>query len=942
MHWIAAGLLATSLVTAQDLDSLPILDVPPSERAEQDWLLDASSYVARLGRSTDSKELVLDNGLVRRAWRLAPNAACVAFDDLMRGESLLRAVRPEAVVTIDGTEHPIGGLVGQPNHAYLTAAWLDAMRPDPTAMRFVGWSSGPIEPRLEWKRVRHAAPDAIWPPKGVHLTLDFAPAPRLPEQRLELLLRDDFSNLEHWTTHVSTSHPRSSIENEGKPGEIYTPANTACYVERALPPGVRAVEATIDTGTDNSASWGPGIALVFANRTIKLNLRPGGNESDSAAMLGLWDGASENPGLGGRQKLDLSKPWNLRLRITDSAIHCEARPAGGSWHEHGKLDLDAPLGDPRAVRIGKLDRAGDASDFGTPGELVRARIIDFGAFGAAPPLAAEAAKPSFRIAVHYELYDGIPLLSKWLVVHNDSGAPLVVDRFQSEVLAIVEHANHVETRDGVLLPTPQHLHVETDFAFGGFSFENANRHVVHWRTDPQFTTQVNYLRQTPCLLVTEPTYGPEQSVAPGGTFTSFRTFELAYDSLDRERQGLALRRMYRTIAPWVTENPLMMHMRDSDPARVRAAIDQCVDVGFEMLILSFGSGFDMENDKPEYLAQWHEVAGYAKSRGIEIGGYSLLASRRIGGGNDVVSPAGERPTFGSCPALTSEWGRRYYEKLYAFFPATGFTLLEHDGPYPGDVDVTPRPPFQKGESDSRWVQWRIAAGFYEWCRAQGIYVNAPDHYFLNGTNKCGMGYREVNWSLPRAQQVIHTRQNIHDGTWRQPPAMGWMFVPLTQYHGGGPAATIEPLDEHLDHYDRMITSNLALGVQACYRGPRLYDTQRTRDLVAGRVAWFKRHRDILESDLVHGRRADGRDVDWMLHVNPRLEERGMLVVFNPLDEAVTRTLDVDPYFTGLTGALAIAVEDGPRRIVQPGSRGRVRIEVTVPAAGFTWVVMRAP
>ena len=112
-----------------------------------------------------------------------------------------------------------------------------------------------------------------------------------------------------------------------------------------------------------------------------------------------------------------------------------------------------------------------------------------------------------------------------------------------------------------------------------------------------------------------------------------------------------------------------------------------------------------------------------------------------------------------------------------------------------------------------------------------------------------------------------------------------MFVPLTEYQGGGAAATIEPLEQHLDHYERMLVSNLALGVQACYRGPRLYDTDRTEAMVGTWVDWFKAHRDILESDLIHGRRADARDLDWMLHVNPKLKEKGMLVVFNPLPRA---------------------------------------------------------
>ena len=121
------------------------------------------------------------------------------------------------------------------------------------------------------------------------------------------------------------------------------------------------------------------------------------------------------------------------------------------------------------------------------------------------------------------------------------------------------------------------------------------------------------------------------------------------------------------------------------------------------------------------------------------------------------------------------------------------------------VPVDSRPPLQRGVEDSRWVQWRIITDFYKWLRARGVYLRVPDYYYLSGSNECGMGYREVNWSLPRAQQVLHTRQNTYDGTWQKTPSMGWMFVPLTQYHGGGAGATIEPLDKHRDHYERMLS-----------------------------------------------------------------------------------------------------------------------------------------
>jgi len=202
-----------------------------------------------------------------------------------------------------------------------------------------------------------------------------------------------------------------------------------------------------------------------------------------------------------------------------------------------------------------------------------------------------------------------------------------------------------------------------------------------------------------------------------------------------------------------------------------------------------------------------------------------------------------------------------------------------------------------------------------------------------------MGYREDNWSLPREQQLIHTRQNIYDGTWQKLPSMGWMFVPLTQYQGGGAAATIEPLDQHLDHYERMIESNLALGVQACYRGPRLFDTERTKAMVKSKVDWFKAHRDILESDLIHGRRADARDLDWMLHVNPRLKERGMLVVFNPLNEPVTKTLRVNLYYTGLDSSARIREQGGTVKRFKLGRDHSVELPVQIPAQGVKWFVI---
>lgn len=52
---------------------------------------------------------------------------------------------------------------------------------------------------------------------------------------------------------------------------------------------------------------------------------------------------------------------------------------------------------------------------------------------------------------------------------------------------------------------------------------------------------------------------------------------MPFDSYDRERKGLFTRNMYRTIAPWTTENPIFMHLTSTDPEVVKTAVDQCAD-----------------------------------------------------------------------------------------------------------------------------------------------------------------------------------------------------------------------------------------------------------------------------------------------------------------------------------------------------------------------------
>jgi len=384
-------------------------------------------------------------------------------------------------------------------------------------------------------------------------------------------------------------------------------------------------------------------------------------------------------------------------------------------------------------------------------------------------------------------------------------------------------------------------------------------------------------------------------------------------------------------------------VRNPDPQSVRLAIDQCAAVGFEMVIMSFGSGFDIEREDPSYLAQIEELVDYGKSKGVELGGYSLLASRKIDAQDDAINPTTGKPggaIFGDSPCLGSRWGNEYFRKVMSFIEKTGISVLEHDGSYPGDVCASTTHPGHRGLEDSQWAQWKKIADFYAWCRARGVYLNVPDWYFLEGSNKTGMGYREVNWSLPRDRQILLGRQNIFDGTWEKAPSMGWMFVPLVQYQGGGDAATLEPLREHLAAYGAHLAQNFASGVQACYRGPRLYDSEETKALVKRWVDFYKRYRAILDSDIVHVRRPDGRDLDMILHVNPRLPEKGLAVVYNPLDQEERRVITLPLYYTGLTGTALIREQEGKPQRYPLDRAYRVEVPVTVPPHGLTWLVIQ--
>jgi hypothetical protein len=105
------------------------------------------------------------------------------------------------------------------------------------------------------------------------------------------------------------------------------------------------------------------------------------------------------------------------------------------------------------------------------------------------------------------------------------------------------------------------------------------------------------------------------------------------------------------------------------------------------------------------------------------------------------------------------------------------------------------------------------------------------------------------------------------------------------------------------------------------------------------VEWYKKYRDILESDIIHLRRSDGRDIDYMMHVNPDLKEKGMLMVFNPTDEVIRKKIKVPLYYTGISAEAKLREQENQAETFELNRNYEIEIEVEVAPNWYNWYVI---
>lgn len=133
-----------------------------------------------------------------------------------------------------------------------------------------------------------------------------------------------------------------------------------------------------------------------------------------------------------------------------------------------------------------------------------------------------------------------------------------------------------------------------------------------------------------------------------------------------------------------------------------------------------------------------------------------------------------------------------------------------------------------------------------------------------------------------------------------------------------------------------------IGIAACYRGTRVFDTDETKEIVIKWVNFYKTYRSILISDIIHIRRADGQSIDAFMHANPQLDIPALIMVFNPTQHLIKNQLQINMYYTGVWDT-AFIYEQGNQTQQFKLSVDRnynILLPITLNKKSITWFIVK--
>ncbi len=85
--------------------------------------------------------------------------------------------------------------------------------------------------------------------------------------------------------------------------------------------------------------------------------------------------------------------------------------------------------------------------------------------------------------------------------------------------------------------------------------------------------------------------------------------------------------------------------------------------------------------------------------------------------------------------------------------------------------------------------------------------------------------------------------------------------------------------------------------------------------------------------------SDGQDWDGIMHVNPQSKRKAFISVYNPLDIAIEREIEVPLYYTGLTNKAIVKEQDKNGKEYSLARDYSISLKIRIPAKGYNWYII---
>jgi len=539
----------------------------------------------------------LGNGLLARSFATTSDGGWGTWDiQTLSHGSALRAISPEAIVSLDNTSYYIGGLVtvtpddmpcpapqgvgptGSCPVAYLNRTQRYAV--NQSAFQYVNHSTSLPEAPFPWKPgSRHSRTSINWPPKGIHLQVHFlAPLSAKPKHlgvtvTVHYELYDGHPIMAKWLTVNAPSEDAVVTKHDSEQGTLPPNQEGPVHISRCGSTSIGQEWSLLSSSINyNQKTLAFGSPIFLQNGTTATENRCL-TSTDGTARHSFNDRSDVRPCQA--NTADPHQLWNLDA--TSKLLQCAV--------SHTTCCLDVNNHQKLSGTVTSISSCSSTWHW----QLTNTTRSKQGLTGQIESVEA----PGFCLTYHTEGPPPAP---------PPGPAPLPPD-------AIVITGMTVETLRlngpwGATEPRPfdpTYGHgtyfddsgptLKTRIMSGFLINYNSQRHgtTTMWSDDPTFDPAYagNIGADEPVLTVSYTAPNPSQVLTSTGSstgtrdfasrsFTSFRSLQLYADTTEKERQGLMRRKLVRLLAPQTQEAPLFMHLTNVTPAGIQQMVDQIV------------------------------------------------------------------------------------------------------------------------------------------------------------------------------------------------------------------------------------------------------------------------------------------------------------------------------------------------------------------------------